>query len=311
MKLHLDYTPAPATFEITHKHRLLLSGSCFSQNIGALLTAHRFNTLCNPHGVLFNPHSLADSLRQLLNAGAPDTNLFLQRGNRHYSYLCHSAVQGANHELLAETLQAINLEGQNFLKSADVLVITFGSAYAYRHKLLDVIVGNCHKQAPALFEKELLSTAHIVQHYTALVAELQNFNPELKIIFTVSPVKHLRDGLVENTLSKATLLLAVHQLVKQCRACYYFPAYELVTDDLRDYRFYKEDLAHPTEQAIHYVWEKFSTCFFGEKTLRANARIAQLNRALQHKGSGNNPAEEAKLKQHLEQLTLEINTLLA
>lgn len=296
MKFHLNYIPAKPGFEINHDTKLLLTGSCFSENIGALLYDHHFKIKTNPSGILFNPLSIHTTLNDALELNAYNENHILPRGNSFLSYQHHSSI---NNVTKNELLHAIHSENENmhhFLKEAGCLVITFGSAYYYHHKELNIAVANCHKQAANVFEKRLLNVAEITDQYTALIKKLQAFNPALKIIFTVSPVKHLRDGVVENNLSKSTLALSIYQLVNQFDNCYYFPAYELVTDDLRDYRFYKADLAHPNELAIQYVWEKFSDCFFSSKTIDLNAKILKLNSAKKHRPLHRNSDENDKLE---------------
>jgi hypothetical protein len=220
---------------------------------------------------------------------------FLQRDHRYYSYQHHSSINASSEVELIKNINKINHECHAFLKSCQYLFITFGSAYYYRHKTLNRIVANCHKQSANTFEKQLTKPEEIVQEYQSLIKKLNAFNPVLKIIFTVSPVKHLKDGVIENNLSKSTLLIAVHQLVSENTDCFYFPAYELVNDDLRDYRFYKEDLAHPNQQAIDYVWDKFSDCYFSDRTKDLNEQIYNLHLAMTHRKMQENELESQKL----------------
>ena len=310
MKFHLNHTPVKSGFEINHQHFIYLTGSCFSENIGQLLKEHKFNISSNPGGILFNPVSMANNLSGILNAEAIAENTILERGGNYYSFLHHSSIHAASKEELINKLNQNQQQSLHHLKITDYLFITFGTAYYYYHKANQFAVANCHKQAAGTFEKKLLSVEEICATYTTLINSLKNLNPQLKIIFTVSPVKHLRDGLIENNLSKATLLLSVNQLTKNLNNCFYFPAFELVNDDLRDYRFYKEDMAHPNEQAIHYVWEKFSETFFSEHTKELNAKIHQLNLALKHKISSSNAEEESKHQQYIHNLMAELSPIL-
>jgi hypothetical protein len=309
MKLHLDHTPAQPGFEIGHASTLFLIGSCFSENIGARLQEHKFNTFSNPSGILFNPLSIHQSLSACLEQETIPEKYLLERGGTALSFLHHSSVNKPTAKELTAAIQEGNKTAHTFLKAADYLIITFGSAYYYHHKQLDTAVANCHKQPGHLFEKRLINTSEIISLYSALLEDLPAFNPKLKVVFTVSPVKYLRDGLVENNISKSTLLLSVHELTKRFSHCFYFPAYELVNDDLRDYRFYKPDMAHPSEQAIDYVWQKFSGCFFSEKTIDLNQRIAKLNAALNHRELHTNAAEAMKLKEFISRQKAEIAAL--
>jgi hypothetical protein len=283
MRLHLDYTPKKPGFTIGHDDQIFLLGSCFSTHIGSLLVENRFPVLSNPAGIQFNPQSVLLGLESILGKGPEPEKFMLQRGDQFYSYLCHSSVHAFSQQALLKEINKRNSEALEFLKNADYLFITFGTAFFYRHLALGAIVANCHKQPGTLFKKELLSVEQITDPYEKLINDLKALNKKLRIIFTVSPVKHLKDGVVENNLSKSTLLLAVHKLVAEGPGCFYFPAYELINDDLRDYRFYKEDLAHPNQQAIEYVWNKFSSWCFDSKTLEINKELRKLHLALHHR----------------------------
>jgi hypothetical protein len=309
MKFHLNFKPAKQNFDITHQDKLVLIGSCFSENIGAILEEHQFTILSNPTGILFNPLSIGKLLEEIIYLPETDKTQFLKRAELYYSYLCHSSIHETTSNALAEKINTIHQSSHHALKNATVLVITFGTAYYYKLNENNQVVANCHKQPGTLFTKALATVAEITSHYEKLVKTLTEFNPNLKLIFTVSPVKHLRDGLVENNLSKATLLLAINQLISQHSNCFYFPAYELVNDDLRDHRFYKDDLAHPNELAIKYVWEKFSDTYFTTATKELTAKIHQLNLALKHKNTTSHAEEERKHQQYIENLQREIKTV--
>lgn len=309
MRFHLDHRPEKQGFEIEHRHRLMLIGSCFSENIGQLLNDHKFQVLSNPSGILFNPLSIGQCLEALVGNPEDHEPYLLQHDGLFFSYRHHSSIHNADKEALLQKISAERQHATHFLKSADFLIITFGTAYAYHHKQLKGIVANCHKQPGQTFEKILSQPEELVSHYKTLIARLRSFNPGLRIIFTLSPVKHLKDGLVENTLSKSILHLTIQRLVSQSEGCYYFPAYELVTDDLRDYRFYKADLAHPSEQAIQYVWEKFGGAFFSERTLQLNRLIHDLNKALAHRSLNEKAQGDAKLESYIANQKSEIKKL--
>lgn len=310
MKFHLDHTPLNPGFGISHHDQVLLIGSCFAENIGQYFNDHRFRTLVNPGGILFNPFSIANSLQASLEGTDPEPYL-LHRDTLYLSYLHHSSVQAADKASLLKTIGELRARTAEFLQRADLLILTFGSAFVYKHLALDTVVANCHKQPASTFGKFLLSPGDIVSRYNSLLALLRQINPKLKFMFTVSPVKYLKDGLVENNLSKSILSFSVHEIIRQNRDCFYFPAYELVTDDLRDYRFYKKDLAHPNEQAVEYIWQKFSDTFFCEHTRSLNEKIHRLNLALGHNVMSSGSQESRQLESFIARQREEIEKLLA
>lgn len=283
MQFHLNHTPTPSVYTLTHQHPIVSLGSCFAQNIGAYLQAHHFSCELNPFGILFNPISIANALTASLNGSWPTTAQFVQHKGLWFSYDYHSDVYATSAEALAEKINHIHTHLRHKLLNASVLFITFGSAHAYQHLPSQCTVANCHKQAPSLFHKILLSVETIYTTWQTVLEALKAKNPNLQIIFSVSPVKYLKDGLHENNLSKSVLLLSTHQLIHTEKQTAYFPAFELVTDDLRDYRFYKADLAHPNEQAIQYVWDKFSTTFFDAQTLQLNKELERIHQGMAHR----------------------------
>lgn len=283
MQFHLGFQPSISNQKITHNDDVLLIGSCFSEHIGNRLNELKFRVHSNPFGIVFNPKSIETTLNRIINKDYFNENDVFEKEGNWYSLEAHSSVFSAGKNellvLLNNTIDEWNLK----LKSASFLIITVGSAFAYKSKLKDMIVANCHKLPQAEFEKVLLETQDIVSDYQTLIDKLKQINPNLNILFTVSPVKHLRDGVVENSLSKAILIQSVHQLINQNSNCVYFPAYELVNDDLRDYRFYESDMAHPNVQAINYVWKKFSEVYFNEATISINEKVNHIHQAYHHR----------------------------
>ncbi len=260
MDFHLEFTPKPFDVKINHQQNLLLIGSCFTEQIGTKLSNHKFAVLDNPNGILFNPISITKSISSYIdNKQYTESDLFYQNECWN-SWEHHSRFSKPD---LKECLNGIN-ESQSkanaFLKKTDWLLITLGSAFVYELKN-KAVVANCHKVPTDKFVKRLLPVEEVFTGLQDLIEKAQAFNPGIKIIFTISPVRHLRDGFIENNRSKATLIQTVHQLVDNNANCFYFPAYELVIDDLRDYRFFAEDMVHPNYAATKYVWEKFiATC---------------------------------------------------
>lgn len=299
MKLHLNHTPTPLQEKIGHADKILMVGSCFAENIGDHLLQYKFNALVNPNGILFNPISISKAIQSFIgNSDVKDSGL-VKNSELYYSFDHHGEFHSESQNELLVQIKASRSKAHSFLKDSNWLIITFGSAFVYRYLKTNSIVANCHKLPQQEFKKELLSVENITGEFNSLIKALVDFNPELKIILTVSPVKYLRDGLVENNLSKATLIQSVHELIRNNENCYYFPAYELVTDDLRDYRFYKEDLAHPNEAAIKYVWDKFSEAAFDNGTKKLNERIKEIIQASNHRPIHQNSAQHIDFKKDL------------
>lgn len=283
MKLHLDLKPESPPYSIKHSDSLFLTGSCFTSHIGQRLWDAGFNVHKSPAGTVFNPLSLAEELLDLIKNEPPNQDYFLKRDKKILSFEAHSDVWANTNEDLLEKIIQLRKQARQKLQTANYLFITVGTAYYYQHRVLKKVVANCHKQAGSDFEKKLASPEEILSQFEILCEQLRIFNPSLKIILTVSPVRHLRDGIVENNLSKSILRYALHLLCIKQADCIYFPAYELVNDDLKDYRFYTEDLAHPTSQAIDYVWNKFSATYFNPHTNELAGLYEEKTKALAHK----------------------------
>ncbi len=283
MQFHLGYQPAISPYKITHQDGVLFIGSCFSEHIASKLLDLKFHVKTNPFGIVFNPKSIVTALHRIIHKIYFKEEDVFEKEGLWYSLQTHSSVYANSQKELLNTLNYLIDEWNLELQKANYLVVTLGSAFAYQHKQQEKIVANCHKLPQALFEKVILENHEIIVDFQELIEEVKSINPHLKWMFTVSPVKHLRDGVVENNLSKAILIQTVHQLVKQNTNCFYFPAYELVTDDLRDYRFYEADMAHPNTLAINYVWKKFSEVYFNEPTIAINDRLLQIHQAYHHR----------------------------
>jgi len=282
MDFHLEFTPKPFDTKINHRQKLLLVGSCFTEQIGAKLLNHKFSVLDNPNGILFNPVSIAKSVTSYIENKRYGKDELFYQNECWNSWEHHSRFSNPDAD---ECLRMINesQSGANaFLKTANWLLITLGSAFVYELENKNV-VANCHKVPTDKFNKRMLSIDEVVNGLQAMIEKALAFNPGLKIIFTISPVRHLRDGFVENNRSKATLIHAVHQLVEGDKTCFYFPAYELVIDDLRDYRFYAEDMVHPNYAATNYVWEKFIAACIDEPSQQLMKEIAIIVAAKNHR----------------------------
>ncbi len=273
----------PHSGKIEYDTSVMFLGSCFSTNIGDQFTKARLKTLVNPYGVIYNPYSVANTLRSLIEERLFTVDDIHFYGEQWHSFFHHSTFSNSNKE---KCLQDINEErkiSSDFLRETKYLFLTFGTAWVYESKSLGYVVSNCHKYPAGEFNRYILSVEDIVKEYEKLLEELLIYNPDVQIIFTVSPVRHWKDGAHGNQLSKSVLLLAVNSLVEKYSFCKYFPAYELLMDDLRDYRFYADDMLHPNNLAIEYIWDKFKFCFFSSKTLEYIRELTKLNKAIQHK----------------------------
>ncbi|MBX2930886.1 MAG: GSCFA domain-containing protein [Chitinophagaceae bacterium] len=300
MKFRFEFDIQPLPQPINHYHKLFLIGSCFTENIGEKLKKHKFSVVENPNGILFNPVSVAETIINIIeNKQYTKADLFNYNEAWH-SWQHHSRFSGITVE---DTLQKINsstTHAHNFLKQADVILITLGSAWVYTltEKALNATKGsvaaNNHKAPADWFERKLPDTAQIITILGTMLDRLGAFNPNIQVIFTISPVRHLREGVIDNNRSKAALITAIHYLIEQLPKLYYFPAYELVLDDLRDYRFYAEDLVHPNYHATQYVWERFMQSCMNKETVQLIDNIIDINLAYQHKAF--NPSSEQHKK---------------
>lgn len=283
MQFHLNFPITPLAPAIQYGQELLLMGSCFAEEIGERLNVNQFNTIINPNGILFNPLSITKAITSYLDGKLyTEADLFRHQGVWR-SWEHHSRYADVDLPASLAQINASQTAAINAIEKIDWLILTFGSAHVYSLKENNQVVGNCHKIPATDFNKRLLTVEEIVTALDNVMHRLFFRNRKVNILFTVSPVRYVRDGVVENNLSKAILLQAVHHLVNKFNRLHYFPAYELVIDDLRDYRFYKEDLVHPNEQAIQYVWEHVvKYCVATDSQALLNT-IGELLKAARHK----------------------------
>lgn len=271
---------------INHESEIMLIGSCFVQNIGQKLCELKFKADVNPFGIMYNPFSISAAIKRIVNGeqfGTASKELVFHNEQWH-SMLHHSDFSHRDKETALDRINERLTAAHRNIANLDVLIVTLGTAYIYKNKKDGTVVGNCHKLPANIFERCLLSVEEIVQELGESIDILLNLRPELKIVFTVSPIRHLRDGAHDNRISKATLLLAVEELCRRFTSnCKYFPAYEIVLDELRDYRFYAEDMVHPSTVAIEYIWERFSDFCFDRTQLQLNKDIMEIVRAMAHR----------------------------
>lgn len=280
MNLSTEIKIQPIEQRIVYGDKLLFLGSCFADEIGNICKGLGFDALVNPFGVLFNPASICQSVERLESGKDFTKDDVIEVGGEFYCTFSHNTeFWNPSPEKLLETVNgSLNSARQHFLQ-AKWIVISLGTSWIYRHKQCGLIVSNCHKLPSQLFQREFLTT----EQSTELLSQLVEKHKDKQFIFTVSPLRHLKDGLHENQISKAALLLAVEEICKRFGNAHYFPAYEILLDELRDYRFYKEDMIHPTEQAVRYIWERFTDFAIAEGELPAMKQAQELKLMLQHK----------------------------
>jgi len=258
-------------------------GSCFANSIANKLEQSKFKSLNNPLGILYDPRSIARVFNFALTGNRPDKQTYINTGNEFVNLLAHSDMNGrsleASKNLIDERLKQVKVN----LTNANWLIITFGTSWVYYQNSTGLQVANCHKIPQSEFDKGLLEFDRTKLVYDNLIPFLKEFNPNLKIIVTVSPVRHTKDSLPLNSLSKSHLFMLCHYLDQTYNNVQYYPAYELQVDDLRDYRFYKSDMIHPTDQAVDYIWEHFTQTFFDIEALSFLKDWHALQKAIQHK----------------------------
>ena len=271
---------SPLEQTIRYVDPLLFLGSCFADEVGGLCRGVGFNAQVNPFGVLYNPASIAQSLKRL-HDGVPFTHdEVIKVGGELYCTFSHNTeFWRPTEETLLQTVNQGLAEAHRHFQAARWIIISLGTSWIYREKASGCVVSNCHKLPSSHFERVFLS----VEQTANLLSELLRAVPDKQFIFTVSPLRHLKDGLHGNQLSKAALLLAVNQVCNDFDNAHYFPAYEILLDELRDYRFYKEDMVHPTDQAVNYIFEKFVQFALNPSELPAMAAAKELKQMLQHK----------------------------
>ena len=308
MEFHAELFPRAFVKKITYKHNLLLVGSCFTEQIGNKLIHHKFSVLDNPNGILFNPVSIARAINSYISDKRYEAGDLFYNNELWGSWDHHTRFSSINIQTTLESINASQQRASAFIKKADWLLLTLGSAFVYEHTTVDnkggyeQVVANCHKVPADKFNRRLLEINEIKTVLGSMIDKVREVNRGVQFIFTISPVRHLREGFIENNRSKSALIQAVHSLVNDADV-FYFPAYELVIDDLRDYRFYAEDLVHPNYAATNYVWDKFKLACIDEQSQQLMKEVAVIMAARNHKPF--NPLSEQHkkfLKANLEKI---------
>jgi hypothetical protein len=286
MNLRTTFPIEPSHDRITYDENVMFIGSCFASYIGSYMKRGHMPVMINPAGTVFNPVSVINTLDIILSGREHTSDDLHYYDNVYHSFYHYSDFSSGDPEKILGKMNKRREEGMKFIKEARFLFITFGTARVYRFKETGLIVSNCHKMPHSFFNPQLLSVDDIVIQWNNMLNRLYSYNPGLKIIFTISPVRHWKDGVHGNQVSKSVLFLAVEELLKHRSSPQYFPAYELIMDDLRDYRFYADDMLHPSNSAINYIWETFCSTYMEKETLDLWQEVARITRACHHRPSG-------------------------
>ena len=293
MELQTKIPLTPSDNPIDYRSTLVLFGSCFVENIGAKLAYFKFQQLQNPFGILFHPLAIENLIQRAIAGKTYRQDEIFEQDGIWRCFDAHSDLRSASSEELLQLFNQRLTETRTSLETSSHIIITLGTAWVYEHQALRRVVANCHKVPQKEFSKKLLSVTEIESSLDNMVEMIQKVNPNAQIIFTISPVRHLKDGFIENQRSKAHLITALHQIVNG-RNVSYFPSYEIMMDELRDYRFYGKDMVHPTQLAVDYIWEKFKSVWIGKDVYSIMNEVDTIQKGLLHRPF--NPESEAHQK---------------
>ena len=308
-----------SSFPIDYDSKILLLGSCFAENMGEKFDYFKFQTTINPFGIIFNSVSIEKLIRRSIEKRKFTENDIFFHNDLWHCFEVHSELSNSDKDAFLESLNDLISSTNKHLSDSTHIIITLGTSWVYRHRQAqsdsDGVVANCHKVPQKEFTKELLSIHQIEESLQSIISLIHSVNPNCNFIFTVSPVRHIKDGFVENTLSKAHLIAAIHSVLNRkfstsleltTQNNIYFPAYEIMMDELRDYRFYAEDMLHPSQTAIDYIWIQFFENYISESQFGLMNDICSIQKGLKHRPF--NPNTESHQK-FLHQLELKIKTI--
>ncbi|TXI65558.1 MAG: GSCFA domain-containing protein [Flavobacterium sp.] len=295
-----------SAFPIDYNSKIMLLGSCFAENMGEKFQYFKFQAITNPFGIIFNAVSLEKLIRRAVeNRMFTENDIFFHNDLWH-CFEAHSELSNPDKDAFLDSLNDLINSTNKQLNDSTHIIITLGTSWVYRNIETNEIVANCHKVPQKQFTKELLSISQTEESLQSIISLIHSVNPNCKFIFTVSPVRHIKDGFVENNLSKAHLVAALHSSISQLSSSNYFPAYEIMMDELRDYRFYAEDMLHPSQTAIDYIWIQFFENYISESEFGLMNEICSIQKGLKHRPF--NPNTESHQK-FLNQLDLKIQTI--
>lgn len=304
MKWRTEISVPRLDTEINHATSVVMIGSCFTDEIGRRLQNQLFDVSVNPSGILFNPESIADTIADALDEKRFTTDELFEVDGTWRTLRRHSRFSLPDRDATLELLNSSIDTTRSRLLSADLLIVTLGSAIVHRHIPSGKVAANCHKQPSQLFSVEKLRADDIVARWQSLLSVLLKLNPGLKVIFTVSPVRHIGYGLQRDRLSKSTLIVAVNELLGE--RVNYFPSYEIIVDDLRDYRWYAEDMVHPSSQAVDYVYDIFRSATMTPQTIATAEKWGKLTRRMAHRHTS--PQAELRFRDETAAMAKELAT---
>ncbi|WP_438977115.1 GSCFA domain-containing protein [Polaribacter sp.] len=291
---------------INYNSKIVLLGSCFSENIGNQLDYYKFQTTQNPFGILFHPIAIENLITNAINEKKYTENDVFFNNEQYHSFDTHSSLSANNERDFLDNLNSSIKSTRKTLEEASHIIITLGTSWVYRYIESDQIVANCHKVPQKKFLKEILSVDTISESLEAIILLIKSINKNASILFTVSPVRHIKDGFIENSQSKSHLITAIHQVIDKRKYNYYFPSYEIMMDELRDYRFYAEDMIHPNKTTINYIWEKFMSTWFDLSANSTMKEIDIIQKGMLHKPFNPNSEKHLQFLENLEQKKLKI-----
>lgn len=310
MKLQTIVLPQKDGITLSHTHNVMLVGSCFTDSIGEKMEYFGFKCMRNPFGILYNPFSIASCLEHCIDNKAICDNDMVYNNHLWHSWYHHSKFSDISKEQCLQNCNNTIYQAHAFLKEVDYIFITWGTALTYTLKERNIVVGNCHKWPGANFDRQLSSVEEIYTRYMALNEKLHSYNPKAKIILTVSPIRHWKEGFRENQLSKSTLHLAINKLQQNTDVFHYFPSYEIVMDELRDYRFFESDMLHPNGVAIEIIWEKLLDTYTNESTKDICNIMDKYKKMKQHRPFYPDSDEYKVHQEKIKQIELKLNELI-
>ena len=299
MKLQTQIPLTKANNPIDYSSQLLVLGSCFAENIGAKLRYFKFQTVQNPFGILFHPLAIENLISRVVKKEYYSEDELFFLNDRWHCFDAHSSLSDVDQHALLENLNTQLVRTERQIKQATHILITLGTAWVYQKKQNSKTVANCHKVPQKEFDKHLLTVAEITSSLEGTVQQIKTINKTAHVVFTISPVRHLKDGFIENQQSKSHLITAIHTILSiptsEVRGLY-FPSYEIMMDELRDYRFYANDMVHPNEMAIAYIWEKFKQVWITEKAYSTMKKVDDIQKGLRHKSFNPESEQHRKFK---------------
>ncbi len=283
-----------------HNSRIFLAGSCFVENIGDKFDYYKLPNKRNPFGILYHPFAIGNLIsRSVSEREFAEDDVFFHN-ERWHSFEAHSSLSDPDKNILIDRLNKELINTRNYIKNATHIILTPGTSWIYRQAVNNSPVANCHKLPQVNFKKEISKVEEIEESLNSLVDNIRELNTSAQIIFTISPVRHIKDGLVENQLSKSILFVAVHNTILRHNLTSYFPSYEILMDELRDYRFYAEDMLHPSKSGIDYIWEKFIYSWFSPEAQRVLREIETIQKGLSHRPFNENSSAHKKFLSDLQ-----------